>query len=160
MTGHISPTDPAAIREAFHLLLDELEPAKAALADSVPGPRMPGRPLHDALDEFTARLERARSLMPAWRCPELEDPWHACDAALGEALDLGRRAVERAHGLTGFEPLLGLVQDLLDVLEPFAEAEAALKGLGRRKGRWPVGKAPPEPGYFRHSPFRFGPSAP
>ena len=66
------PDDLAAAYASFEAVLDELEPGKAALADVLPGTRMPGRPLHDALAEYAVRLEAAEPLMPAWRRPAVE----------------------------------------------------------------------------------------
>jgi hypothetical protein len=113
---------------AFHDVLDEIEPAKAGLTEVVPGTRLPGRPLDDALAEFVARLTRARDLMPAWRRPELEDEWSACAEGLAIALD-------DAYEATGFGSLVGLVEGLLDPLEPFAQAEDRFASLRRRTER-------------------------
>ena len=85
---------------------------------------MPGRPLTDALDEFERRLTRADELMGGWRRPELEDAWSACDEGLGTSLALARRLREGGSGAEGFVGLLGLVQALIDPLEPFADAES------------------------------------
>ena len=120
---------------AFHNVLDEIEPAKAGLTEVVPGSRLPGRPLEDALAEFVARLTRARDLMPAWRRPELEDEWSACAAGLAVALDRAAQLLDDAYEATGFGSLVGLVEGLLDPLEPFAQAEDRFASLRRRTER-------------------------
>lgn len=125
------PADLAPAADGFAAVLAELEPAKAGLADVLPGTRMPGRPLADALTEFEARLSRAEPLMPAWRRLELEPEWFACSQGLGTALSLARRALAEEPDVLGFEGLLGLVEELLDPLEPFADAEDAFRRLRR-----------------------------
>ncbi|MDP9302777.1 MAG: hypothetical protein M3P43_18070 [Actinomycetota bacterium] len=120
---------------AFHAVLDETEPAKAGLTDVVPGTRLPGRPLDDALEEFVARLTRARGLMPAWRRPELEDEWTACAAGLAVALDRAAELLDDGYEAAGFGSLVALVERLLDPLEPFAHAEDRFASLRRRSER-------------------------
>jgi hypothetical protein len=120
---------------AFHDVLDEIEPAKAGLTEVVPGTRLPGRPLDDALAEFLARLTRARGLMSAWRRPELEEEWSACTDGLVLALDRATQLLNDAYEATGFGSLVGLVEDLLDPLEPFAQAEDRFASLRRRTER-------------------------
>ncbi|TMK90761.1 MAG: hypothetical protein E6G43_05150 [Actinobacteria bacterium] len=120
---------------AFHIVLDEIEPAKAGLTDIVPGTRLPGRPLQDALEEFVARLTRARDAMPAWRRPELEDEWSACRDGLEIALLGATELLEDDYEAAGFGSLLEVVERSLDPLEPFARAEERFASLRRRKGR-------------------------
>ena len=120
---------------AFHVVLDQIEPAKAGLTDVVPGTRLPGRPLDDALEEFVARLTRARGLMLAWRRPELEDEWSACADGLEVALDRAMELLDDGYEAAGFGSLVGLVERLLDPLEPFAHAEDRFASLRRRSER-------------------------
>jgi hypothetical protein len=124
---------------AFHELLEEIEPAKAGLTEVVPGTRLPGRPLDDALAEFVARLTRARELMAPWRRPELEDEWSACMDGLAIALDRATHLLDDAYEASGFGSLVGVVEGLLDPLEPFAQAEERFASLRRRAGR-PLGQ--------------------
>jgi len=128
------PPELRPAEAAFALVLGELEPGKVAITDVLPGTRMPGRPLHDALEEYERRLGAASALMPGWRRPELEDQWLACETGLSVALSLTRRAREEALDVVGFEGMLGLVEELLDPLDPFADAEARFRQLrGPRK---------------------------
>jgi hypothetical protein len=120
---------------AFHVVLDEIEPAKAGLTDVVPGTRLPGRPLDDALEEFVARLSRARDAMPAWRRPELEDEWSACRDGLTIALERATELLDDGNEAGGFGSLVGLVEGLLDPLEPFAHAEDRFASLRQRTRR-------------------------
>lgn len=129
------PAHLAARFRAFSDVLDEIEPGKAGLADVLPGTRLPGRPLRDAVEEYRRRLGNARPLMPRWRCPELEAEWQACNAGLDSAVDRADRILEAGHDPEGFERLLGTVEQLLDPLEPFVAAEERFRRLRRRVPR-------------------------
>jgi hypothetical protein len=115
--------------EAFGAVLAEVEPAKAALTDVMPTTRMPGVALPDALVEFESRLAAAEALMPAWRRPELEQEWGACETGLQAASDRARRFREDPPELGGFEGLIWAVEELLDPLEPFRAAAERFRRL-------------------------------
>ena len=117
---------------AFRAVLDELEPAKAALTDVMPTTRMPGRPLAEALLEFESGIERALPLMPGWHVPEVEPAWTACERGLEEAGDRARRFREEAPDVGGFEGLIWAVEELLAPLDAFAAAEDRFRALGAR----------------------------
>jgi hypothetical protein len=127
---------PAALRPsyvAFQRVLDEIEPAKSGLADVLPGTRLPGRPLTDAVGEYRDRLQRAVSGMPGWRCPELESEWTACAAGLALGVDRAVRVLALDDDPVGFEGLLGTVEQLMDPLDPFVAAEERFRSLRRRR---------------------------
>ena len=119
----------------FGDVLAEIEPAKAELAEVMPTNRMPGRPLVDALRGYEERLARARALMPAWRRPEVEPEWTACDEGLARGLAMAARLRQEAPDLGGFEGLLGTVQDLLDPLDPFVAGAERFASLRTRRGQ-------------------------
>jgi hypothetical protein len=123
------PGELTAVYDAFHAVLEELEPAKVALTEVVPGTRSPGRPVPEALAAFSAGLARADERMPAWRIEELAREWTACSEGLRTSSAAAARAA--TFEPTGFESLLWLVEELLDPLDPFAEAERAF--LDRRR---------------------------
>jgi predicted ATPase len=129
------PTHLVARFRAFTAVLDEIEPGKAGLADVLPGTRLPGRPLRDAVEEYRRRLGDARPVMSSWRCPELDDEWRACDVGLDQAIARAERVLAAPHDPEGFERLLGTVEQLLDPLEPFAAAEERFRRLRRRAPR-------------------------
>jgi hypothetical protein len=116
---------------AFDALIPALERAKAALLTSVPGTRLPGRPLAETLLAFEEELRVVRSAMDAWRAPELEDVWAAARGALEEALSLAERVRVDAPDLAGFEGLIGLVGSLLAPLDAFAAAAERIRDLRR-----------------------------
>ena len=126
------PPELAARYEAFQAVLEEVEPAKAGVADVLPGTRLPGRPLRDAVGEYRERLVRAERAMGAWRSPEVERDWIACSEGLDVAVDRATRLLALETDPEGFEGLLGTVEQLLDPLEPFAAAAERFRSLRRR----------------------------
>jgi hypothetical protein len=126
------PPELLAPYEAFQAVLAELEPAKVAITDVLPGTRLPGRPLPNALDAFEQGVRSASGLMLGWRCPELEASWTACMDGLAEATRRAERLRRDDPGPAGFEGLLGKIQELLDPLEPFADAEDRFRSLRRK----------------------------
>jgi hypothetical protein len=113
----------------FDDLLPALERARAALTGSVPGTRLPGRPLAETLSEFEDGLREVRDGMDAWRCADVEPEWEACSRGLDEALEFADRV--RAEGVQpeGFEGLIGLIGDLLAPLDAFERASTRFREL-------------------------------
>jgi formylglycine-generating enzyme required for sulfatase activity len=120
---------------AFERVLEAIEPAKAAVADVLPGTRLPGRPLHDAMAEYRAGIERAGRGMAGWRRPEVEDEWQACAAGLQTAEARATALLGREEEPEGFEALLGTVQGLIEPLDPFVAAAERFRSLRRRPRR-------------------------
>jgi hypothetical protein len=123
------PTELVEPFAGFTSVLEQIEPAKAALTEVMPTTRMPGRPLPDALAEFEERLSRAAELMPSWRSPQVEDEWRACERGIGEAKARARRFREDPPELGGFEGLIWAVEELLHPLEPFQGAAERFRSL-------------------------------
>lgn len=113
------PPELRSVEAGFEAVLDVLEPAKARLTQVVPSTRVPGRPLQEASMEFAAALDEAARRMPAWRHPVVEEGWLACEAGIREARDRASRLTGEPGG---FEALIWTVEQLLDPLEPFADA--------------------------------------
>lgn len=123
------PPHLRAPSRAFDDLVPGLERAKAALTDSVPGTRLPGRPLAEALSEFEDGLREVREGMDRWRSPEVEREWEACSLGLDEALVLADRVRTGGAQPPGFEGLIGLIGDLLGPLEAFERAAVRFREL-------------------------------
>jgi hypothetical protein len=125
------PEHIEAPSRAFEELVPALERAKAALTESVPGNRLPGRPLAETLSEFEQGLGEVRARMDGWRAPEVERVWVVASAGLDEALGLAERARTEAAPPEGFEGLIGLIGDLLAPLDAFDEAAEQFRALRR-----------------------------
>lgn len=125
---------PEELREparAFDDLVPVLERAKAALTDAVPGTRLPGRPLAEALWVFESGLREVGERMGAWRTPEVQTEWGAAEAGLAESLERAERLRTQDVEPEGFEQLIGVVGDLLAPLEAFEPAAARFRELRR-----------------------------
>ena len=121
--------------QAFTRVVEAIEPAKAAVADVLPGTRLPGRPLRDALAEYRAGIERAGRGMAGWRRPEVDEEWRACAAGLEAAEGRSAALLGREEDPEGFEALLGTVQGLIEPLDPFVAAAERFRSLRRRPRR-------------------------
>lgn len=126
------PPELEAPFAGFCRVLEQIEPARAALTEVMPTTRLPGRSLPDALSEFEEGVARARTLMPAWRAEATESSWVACDNGIDEALRRARRLREEAPELGGFEGLIWAVEELMGPLEVFASAAERFRDLGAR----------------------------
>ena len=114
---------------AFDDLLPPLGRAEAALTGSVPGTRLPGRPLAETLSEFEDGLREVRDGMDAWRSPDIEPEWEACSRGLDETLALVDRVRTEGAQPEGFEGLIGLIGDLLAPLDAFERASERFREL-------------------------------
>ena len=64
------PDHLEAPTRALDELIPSLERARAALTESVPGTRLPGRPFAESLSEFEDGLREVRARMGGWRASE------------------------------------------------------------------------------------------
>ena len=116
---------------SLRAVVAEVEAAKDAMTGTVPSTRSAGMPLAEGILELEQRLAAAQKLMPAWRHPDLEDEWLACDTAIRESLDRARRLREDPPELGGFEGLIWAVDHLLEPLEAFEAAADRFRTLRR-----------------------------
>lgn len=116
---------------AFLVSIGPLERGKAALTTSVPGTRVPGRPLAETLLEFEEGLREAQAGMPDWRVPEVEDEWQAADASLAECRTMCERLRLQADMPEGFESLIATIGDLMAPLEAFEAVAERFRALRR-----------------------------
>ena len=123
------PEHLEAPARAFDDLLPPLEQARAALTGSVPGTRLPGRPLAETLSEFEDGLREVRDGMDAWRSADVEPEWEACSRGLDEALEFADRVRTEGVQPEGFEGLIGLIGDLLAPLDAFERASTRFREL-------------------------------
>ena len=126
------PLDLDGPFRAFAATAARLERAKEDLLLAIPGARVLGRPLADALLAFREGLDEADETMPGWHVPDLAAEWGRCRDGIAAA----RRDEERVrlHGASfAHDVLLFTLQDLIAHLEPFADAARAFEARRRRR---------------------------
>jgi phenylpropionate dioxygenase-like ring-hydroxylating dioxygenase large terminal subunit len=125
------PTELEDSVRALRAVVDHIEAAKDAMTSTVPSTRSGGTPLAEGILELEQRLGSAQALMPAWRHPDLEAEWLACDAGIRESLERARRLREDPPELGGFEGLIWAVDQILAPLEAFEAAAERFRSLRR-----------------------------
>jgi hypothetical protein len=125
------PEDLRPPLEGLRHTVNEVEAAKDSMTSTVPSTRLPGTPLADAIAEFEDHLARAKGLMPAWRHPDVENEWVACEAGIEESLERAGRLREDPPELGGFEGLIWVVDRVLAPLEAFEAAAERFRTLRR-----------------------------
>jgi hypothetical protein len=125
------PDELQAPLEALRAVAAEIEAGKRAMTGAVPSTRSAGTPLAEGILELEDRLTTARTLMPGWRHPVLEQEWRACDEGIRASLDRARRLREDPPELAGFEGLIWAVDQLLEPLEAFEAAAERFRTLRR-----------------------------
>jgi hypothetical protein len=126
------PPELEPVASAFGACAAQVDLAQRAMLRCVPSSaRSVALPLSVGAETVRLALADAAEAMPAWRHPALEDEWAACSRALEETLDGLDRAVATASATDELEDALTAVQDLLDPLHAFVDAEAAIRALRR-----------------------------
>ena len=124
------PADLVPVHEAFLRCAEHVDLAQRAMIRCVPSSaRSMALPLDVGAETLRVSLAAAREAMPAWRHPSLTEAWEACAAALDETLSNVDAAVARAAATRELEVALTAVQDLLDPLHAFVDAEEAFRAL-------------------------------
>ena len=126
----LSPELDAALGD-LRVVVEQVEAAKQAMTRTVPATRSAGTPLAEGILELEQWLAAAQGLMPAWRHPDLETEWLACDAGIRDSLERARRLREDPPELGGFEGLIWAVDQLLAPLEVFEAAVDRFRTLRR-----------------------------
>jgi hypothetical protein len=124
------PADLVPLHTAFLACAEHVDLAQRAMIRCVPSSaRSLAIPLEVGAETLRLALADARAGMDAWRHPAVEREWLACGAALDETLAALDAAVARAAATDELEVALTAVQDLLDPLHAFVDAEAAFQAL-------------------------------
>ena len=124
------PPDLVPAHEAFLRCAEHVDLAQRAMIRCVPSSaRSMALPLSVGAETLRVSLAAAREGMDAWRHPRVEAAWLACDAAIGETLAGVDPAVAKASATAELEVALTAVQDLLDPLHAFVDAEEAFNAL-------------------------------
>lgn len=124
------PPEIEPVHAAFLACAEHVDLAQRAMIRCVPSSaRSAALPLPVGAETLRLSLGEARVLMPLWRHPLVETAWAACDAAIEETLNSVDRAVAVAGATRELEVALTAVQDLLDPLHAFVDAEEAFNRL-------------------------------
>jgi hypothetical protein len=124
------PAEVVPAYEAFLRCAAHVDLAQRAMIRCVPSSaRSAALPLPVGAETLRVSLDSARADMAAWRHPLVEASWVACSAALDECLAGVDRCVGVASATDELEVALTAVQDLLDPLSAFVEAEAVFNRL-------------------------------
>jgi hypothetical protein len=124
------PPELALAHATFLACAAHVDLAQRAMIRCVPSsPRSAALPLAVGAETLRVSLAAARDAMPGWRHPALLASWDACGSALDETLAGVDAAVARAAATDELEVALTAVQDLLDPLHAFVDAEAAFNAL-------------------------------
>ena len=127
------PADLVPVHEAFERCAAHVDLAQRAMIRCVPSsPRSLALPLEVGAQTVRAALADARAGMPAWRHESVEPHWQACSNAIDATLAGLAPAIGTAQATTELEVALTAVQDLLDPLHAFVDAEEAFGRLRRR----------------------------
>lgn len=115
---------------AFRRCAEHVDLAQRAMIRCVPSSaRSVALPLSVGADTVRLSLAEARALLTQWRHPLVEDEWQACRVALDATEAAVASAVAAAAATRELEVALTAVQDLLDPLHAFVEAEARFASL-------------------------------
>jgi ABC-type transporter Mla subunit MlaD len=125
------PPERAAAWTAFLRSAEQLDDGRSVLLATLPVGRIDPAPIALGTAAVRAALDEVAAGIDGWRVPELADEWEAC-----------RRAVEDARGRLGtidriaattdeLDHVLEEVRELMEDLEPFADAEAAFRARWR-----------------------------
>jgi len=118
------------VHEAFLRCAEHVDLAQRAMIRCVPSSaRSMALPLEVGAETLRLSLAAAREAMDSWRHPRVAPAWEACSAAIDETLAGVDAAVARASGTAELEVALTAVQDLLDPLHAFVDAEEAFREL-------------------------------
>jgi hypothetical protein len=124
------PPDLDAAHRAFLRCAAHVDLAQRAMLRCVPSSaRSLALPLEVGAQTVRLALADAAAAMADWRHPAVEASWSACAAALDETLAGLDLAVARAAATAELEVALTAVQDLLDPLYAFVDAEEAFNAL-------------------------------
>jgi hypothetical protein len=124
------PPELIVVAERFADCAAHVDLAQRAMLRCVPSSaRSVALPLQVGAETVRLALADAAEQMPAWRHPLVEQEWQRCSTALADTLAGVDGAVARAASTSELEDALTAVQDLLDPLHAFVDAETALRAL-------------------------------
>lgn len=128
------PEDLLAAYAAFRRCAEHIDLAQRAMLRCVPSSaRSVALPLEVGAETLRLSLAQAGADMPAWRHPAVDDEWHQCERALADTLAGVDTAVAAASRTRELEVALTAVQDLIEPLHAFVDAEARFVAMRRSR---------------------------
>ena len=122
------PELPADLHEAWRAFLDcaeVIEGGRRVLLGVLPAGRVQPAPMQVGTDAARRAIIDARGWMPRWQVTALEPEWQACLDALDEAERACAEVEEVAASTDELGEVLDAVQDVIEPLDTFADAERA-----------------------------------
>ena len=122
------PELPVDRREPWRAFLDcveVIEGGRRVLLGTLPTGRVEPSPIGVGTDAVRRAIVDARAWMPRWHLDELEPDWEDCRGALDAAERACDEVDEVAASTRELEELLEVVQDVIEPLDSFADAERA-----------------------------------
>jgi hypothetical protein len=130
------PELPSDLHTTWWSFLDcaeVIEGGRRVLLGVLPTGRVEPAPIAAGTDALRRAIDDARTWMPRWQLDQLEDDWRDCANALDES-EAALSEVDQVAGQTReLEELLEAVQDVIEPLDAFADAERSF----RRRWRLP-----------------------
>jgi len=121
------PTDLHHVWWAFLDCADLIEGGRRVLLGVLPAGRVEPAPIAVGTGALRRAITDARDWMPRWKIDALDAEWQACVRGLDEA-EAGLDEVDKVAASTDeLEELLTAVQDVIEPLDTFADAERALR---------------------------------
>lgn len=116
-----------------------VEGGRRMLLSTLPTGRVEPAPVGVGIEALEGAIEDVRARMDGWRLPELEEVWHDCRSGLDEAEAHLDEVTEVAATTGELEELLEAVQEVIEPLDAFADAEREW----RRRWRVPRSRSGP-----------------
>ena len=122
------PDLPPELHERWWAFLDcaeVIEGGRRVLLGTLPTGRVEPAPIGVGTDAVRRAIADARAWMPRWYLEDIDAEWQDCQAAL-DAAEEGCDEVDQVAASTDeLEELLEVVQDVIEPLDTFADAERA-----------------------------------
>ena len=124
------PELPTELHDAWWAFLDcaeMIEGGRRVLLGVLPTGRVEPAPIAMGTDALRRAIADTRDWMPRWQLDIIQAEWDACQNGLNEA-EAGLTAIDEVAASTDeLEELLTAVQDVIEPLDTFADAERALR---------------------------------
>jgi hypothetical protein len=130
------PPELAVTFEAFRRCAEHVDLGQRAVIRCVPSSaRAAPLPLDVGAETLRTSLAEAARLLPEWRHPAVDEVWRRCEQALADTTPVIDLTVASLRSTTELEVALTAVQNLLDPLHAFVDAERTFAALRQKQPR-------------------------